>query len=114
MCVKLFETPEKGCCWRTPAAYAVPAREGERYELTGWMRPETASGRNYMAILFCNAGMQVIQKCETESATGAFTWRKYKALGAAPKGTTDVMAGCFSEDNRVAVLFDDLSLVRVK
>jgi len=51
---------------------------------------------------------------ETESVTGSHTWNELKVAAAAPPGTVDVLAGCFSESNRVAVLFDDLSLVRTR
>ncbi|PIX41212.1 MAG: hypothetical protein COZ56_12640 [Armatimonadetes bacterium CG_4_8_14_3_um_filter_58_9] len=111
---KLFETPDAGCCWRTPWAHAIPTREDQHFELTGWVSPETASGRNYLAILFGDAHARILKKVETESVTGSHTWNELKVAAAAPPGTVDVLAGCFSESNRVAVLFDDLSLVRTR
>jgi hypothetical protein len=63
--------------------------------------------------MFYNADMQIIKKSESESVDGAFSWKELKVSAIAPEGTTDVMVGCFSENNQGgAVLFDDMSLIR--
>ncbi|MBU1857053.1 MAG: hypothetical protein KKC28_08735 [Verrucomicrobia bacterium] len=111
-CVKLLQTPEKGACWRVPWANSVQGRAGQRYRLSGFVRPESASGENYLGVLCFNADMEMIGEIRSQSVAGSEAWRRLEVEATVPVQTTDILAGCFSNRNTGAVLFDDLELIR--
>ena len=111
-CLKLFETPEGGVGWRLPWALSIPVKAGQVYEFSGYGRPECATGENFLYLRFFDERLNPIKEIRSESITGTSTWRPMKVAAAVPEGAIDLLAGCFSRNNRVAVLFDDFVLVR--
>ncbi len=112
-CVKLQETPEKGACWRNPWACSVITAPGQSYELTGYIRGECATGDNYIALLFFDNEMKLLSDVRSNSVCGSVCWQEIRVQAAVPVGAEDMLVGCYSRRNKGAVLFDDLSLIRV-
>ncbi|MDD3805027.1 MAG: hypothetical protein PHT73_02090 [bacterium] len=112
-CAKLQETTEKGACWRTPWACSVLTEPGQVYELTGYIRGESATGDNYIALIFFDKEMNLIFEARSDSVCGSVCWQEVRVYATVPVDAEDMLVGCYSRHNEGAVLFDDLSLVRV-
>jgi hypothetical protein len=91
----------------------VLTEPGQVYELTGYIRGESATGDNYIALIFFDKEMNLIFEARSDSVCGSVCWQEVRVYATVPVDAEDMLVGCYSRHNEGAVLFDDLSLVRV-
>lgn len=109
-CVRLYRVCPAGAVWRTARSHGIPVIPGQKYELTGMVRPQNAGERNYIALRFQNADYETLAEFCSPLLGGNAAWQRVKAVGTAPVSAVDALAVCASFDNPGSVLFDDLRL----
>jgi hypothetical protein len=111
---KLMWTPPEGIEWRQRWTCAVPVQPGQRFDYSGWLKTEKATGESYLAMYFYTKDNQLVSKAKSTGLAGDSNWRRVSLTAGVPDGAAKLIAACRSDDNRGAVWIDDLELIRLE
>jgi hypothetical protein len=106
--------PPEGIEWRQRWTCAVPVQPGQRFDYSGWLKTEKATGENCLVLYFYTKDNQLVSKAKSTGLGGDSNWQRISFTADVPDGASKLIAACRSEDNRGAVWFDDLELIRLE
>jgi hypothetical protein len=111
--LKLMWTPPEGIEWRQRWTCAIPAQPGQRFDYSGWLKTAKATGASYLVLYFYTKDNQLVSKAKGVELDGDSEWQRVSLTAVVPEGTAKLIAACRSDNNRGAVWFDDLELIRL-
>lgn len=111
--VKLMWSPEEGIEWRQRWTCAIPVKKGQKFEYSGWIKTEKATGKNYLIVYFYTRDNTIIESVRSKSVKGTNTWQKISFAFEVPEKAEKIIVACRSDGNKGAVWFDDMEIIKL-